>query len=372
MLTSGFNMASFLIKEAIPKKLVDAIRQRAVNTMKYLGENPMARDTLVKQKDLNRTLAAITRARAGEGYGMRLARGGKGVVSSGVEMKPGQKITDEGFEQMFIHPGDAARGHLPSAAGWKIETPPPGAGEIPYHLDMLQGFGKTRGRPLGLFRDMRKELADLHERANVGYRLTAIPGTKMPDPEMFNVKLLNNNRDVDIERVLGGVFRFPPLNAVPMWAKQHGESGFPQYLPGPVFGLTGSLKPITPELRQQMLAGKMDNFLYGAEWKPGTPRLNVPRSKLDPAMAAEIKSRAPEVIAPAQALGPVPTPTAAPTPGAVSAQPSRFDELLAFLRENRELAAAVAAGVPLTGLGAYGFYNLLKGDKGEEKKKEAA
>jgi hypothetical protein len=344
-----FKAATFLIKRAIPAKLVQALRDRLVKNIKYIAENPMARDVIEKQKDMNRTLAALTRSRAKE-HGYRLVQKGKTPVEleSGdivYKAKPGQEVTSEGFEQLFASPGRYERltpeqiaagvkpklisGSLPSAVGFKVKVDPGGPEGIPYHMANLQGYGPTRGRPLKLHEDMRNEVLKAHMRAAVPARVTAIPGGTMFSPGSFNVSATKGRdwgrgagiRDIDIAPKPGADLS-ERMNALPMWAGIEGTAGYTHFFPK-IYSTSGRPELITPEIRKQMRENTINpGLMLAYDYTPGQVPLSVPKVPRGSAAASrsrKLKKVAPEEAAPAATAAPAPAATAAPAPAAAAA-----------------------------------------------------
>jgi hypothetical protein len=289
--------SSFLLKEAIPKKLVEALQQRFSSRLAQVA-GPKTDPAVIA--DINRTLAALTRARAGE-HGYRLAR-----TMSGRTRSPGQKLTPEGFSQNYISQGNPARGRKPSAITFDVKAKPGGEGAgMDYELVNLQGLGNTRGNALRLHGSMMDEVRKAHEGLLQPYTVSLTPGRAMPNPKSFDVIPGGNaGLDVNIERV-GNWRDHEMLDALKLWLGFKGNNAFTHYR-------YGSKSPVllTNEAKAQL----------GRESPNKSPYLLHKWS------------------------------------------PPLIDKLKRSLSQNKEIAAAVAAGVPLTGLGAYGLHSLLKRD----------
>jgi hypothetical protein len=282
----------------------------------------MSKNYVERQKDFHRTLAALTRARAGS-LGYRLSRGG-------------QEITPEGLAQTYLHRGGKGKGA--SGVGFKVEVDPGGPEGIPYHMDLLQGYGATRGNPLRLHNLMREEVMAAHRAAGVPMRVTAIPGTSMADPRSFHVKISPKNELIVTPKWTSEFY--PTLNAMPMWAGLRGKHGYTHYLNTP-FGLgTASATPITHDIRRQMRSGTMPastTFVYDYDPSKPAPRVVIPKSMRGSATAAR---RAP--------------------PGGYVGE--KLKDLENWVRANPGMTAALL-GTPVAGLTALSGYELMRGDQ---------
>jgi hypothetical protein len=273
--SASVKVASYLIKQAIPKAMVDAVRQRAINNLmkiKAVGNRPGAVSALKDvYKDQARVMALLNRAAAARA-GMRLSRGGQTIEPWG------------SVRQLFMRRGygDAKPSGFKST--FKIQHE---GGEPLYTLEHFQGYGDTKGRPMLTYRDMRREVADLHTRSGLPLEnIDLTPGRKMPHPGAHDTRIEGGKLIAELNperaKALG------TLDALMMWP--HKRHGF-EYMKfrNPEFR-TGSDLPvnlyhkISPQLRKAMIAGLKQPFPGMLSTRGGPP--------LDPSLLSKIMSSA--------------------------------------------------------------------------------
>jgi hypothetical protein len=268
------SVASYLIKRAIPQALVAAVRTRIVNNLKKIkelsGKPGSYKDIKPIYQDQARALALLNRVSAAKA-GLRLSRGGQ-------ELMPGG-----GVKQLFMHRGYG--GAAPSGFATTFKTRHE-LGAPSYSLEYLQGYGSTKGRPTLTYRNMRREVADLHGRAGIPLlRADLTPGRRMPHPGSFDTKIVGGKLiatpNPEKQKILGEV------DALKTWANPRHEFTHMKFK-NPQFRAGGDLPlyayfEIAPKLREVMMKGLGRQAFPGRLSTAGGPTV-------DPALISQIMS----------------------------------------------------------------------------------
>jgi hypothetical protein len=273
--TAFAKTAAYLIKRAIPKSLVDAVRARIVGNLrkiKAMGSQPGAYEALKQTyKDQARAMALLNRVSAAKA-GLRLSRGGQTIEPWG------------DVRQLFLR--RSAGGAAPSGFTSTFKVRHEG-GEPLYTLGHFQGYGGTKGRPMLSYRNMRRELADVHARSGLPIaNIELTPGRKMPHPGAFDTRIEGGKLIAELNperaKALG------TLDALMVWPhKRHGFEYMKFLNPAFVRGTdlpTHVYHKISPQLREAMIAGLKQPFPGMLSTRGGPP--------LDPSRIGEIMSSA--------------------------------------------------------------------------------